>query len=279
MRGSSVLVMAIAVPWLSTAFGATVTIPAGTQVFGELQEVVSSNEDEFSVGQFVRGTVWRNVVVDGVTVIPAGSEMSLQISAMQKRRAFGRGGNVEVRALSVKLADGTEIFLDGGYDKKGQNRVVLSATLFALVAWPTAFIKGKEAVLPPGTIFDASVPANTRIAVADDRPPTIRLGGGSGLSVEVLYDEIEEKAKYLPIRATLCDREWLDPFHVSAVNDAPLAEPIDIDDVQLEEADGCQSARGTIRLKDLADHFVKGINRFTVAVADETTEVILDVEM
>ena len=63
--------------------------------------------------------------------------MVLQISDIRKRKTFGRAGSVEVRAVSVTAVDGNEIFLDGGYDKKGENRIVLSSTLAALVAkWP-----------------------------------------------------------------------------------------------------------------------------------------------
>jgi len=268
----------ISIALVHTADAATVTIPAGTRIFIELDQLVSSDVKEFDVGEFVTGHVWRNVVVDGQTVIGAGAPMTLQVSAMQKRRTFGRPGTVEIRAVSVTGVDGSEIFLSGGYDKRGESRIVLSSTLAALVAWPTLFIKGKEAELPPGTVFDAAVPANTNVTVPEGQRPTIRLGNLSDLSAEILYDEMTEDAKDLPVRVTLCDQEWQEPFEVRAVNDKTI-EPIEIELIS-ESAEGeCHVRTGTIRLKDLSRHFGKGINRFTVAAGSETAELILDVEM
>jgi len=273
-----VRILMIAITMAHAAGAATVTVPAGTRLFGELDQLVSSDVKEFDVGEFVTGHVWRNVVVDGQTVISAGAPMTLQVSAIQKRRTFGRPGTVEIRAVSVTGVDGSEIFLSGGYDKRGESRIVLSSTLAALVAWPTLFIKGKEAELPPGTVFDAAVPANTNIAVPDGQRPTIRLGNLSDLSAEILYDDMTEDAKDLPVRIRLCDQDWQDPLQVQAVNDKAI-EPIEIE-VTAESAEGeCHIRIGAIRLKDLSRHFGKGINRFTVAAGSETAELILDVEM
>jgi hypothetical protein len=85
------------------------------------------------------------VVVDGQTVIAAGAPMLLRVSSQQKRRIAGRRGRVTVEALSVPAVDGTEIVLTGGYAQEGENRIVLAGLLAGLVAWPTVFIKGKEA--------------------------------------------------------------------------------------------------------------------------------------
>lgn len=260
------------------ASAAVVTIPAGTRIFGELQAEVSSNAKVHEAGEFVPGRVWRNVVVDGQTVIAAGAPMVLQVSAIQKRRTFGRAGSIEVRAVSVVAVDGTEIFLEGGYDKKGEGRIVLSSTLAALVAWPTLFIKGKEVVLPPGTVFDAAIPANTNVAVADGPRPTIRLSNRTPLSVEILYDELTEDADELPVVASLCGRPWAGPFQIDRVNDGAV-EPLAIQAGESRTEGDCQVTRGLVDLEELSEHLGKGINRLTVRVGDSSAEVILDVEM
>ena len=269
-------IVAFMLPMLSHP--ATVMIPAGTRIFGELDELVTSDVKEFSIGDLVNARVWRNIVVDGQTVIPAGAPMLLQISAIQKRRVFGRPGSVELQAISVTAMDGTEIFLDGGYDKRAQGRIALSATLAALVVWPALFIKGQEAVLEPGMVFDAAIPANTNITVPDDQPPTLRLTVVSDLSVDVLYDQIEEKQRDLPLRVTLCDQEWTDQLAVTAVNENSIpAIPIEI--TAVDQDGDCYVATGGINLKDLTEHFARGINRFSVTAGDETAEIVLDVEM
>lgn len=270
----SVLAAAISVG----ASAQTVTIPAGTKVMGELDQQVTSNQKRFEVGDIVRGHVWRNVVVDGHTVIAAGAPMLLRVSDITKRKIAGRGGDVEVRAVSVAAVDGTEIFLDGGYDKQASHRTALSASLSALVFWPAIFIRGKEAVLEPGTVFDASVPANTRVAVSSERPRAIRLAPPSDLSAEVLYDQVEEKARYLPVQVTLCDRSWNDDVQVTAVNDVGIS-PISLEVSALAQEGACHVATGGIDLKSLTQHFRRGINTFSLASSGETVEVILDIEM
>jgi hypothetical protein len=262
------------------AYSATVTIPSGTRVYGALDQEVTSNQKDFSVGDTVRGHAWRNVAVGGQTVIAAGAPMTLRISDIKKRRIAGRGGDVKVQAVSVTGVDGQEISLDGGYDKEAGHRTALAASLSALVAWPLIFIRGKEAVLEPGTVFDASVPANTAVAVAGagDRPPVLRLGGASGLAVDVLADEMGEKAKELPLGVTVCGQAWPGSASVTEVNEQKI-DPIP---VALEAAspDGaCSAARGLVPIKELTSHFVRGINRFSVTSGGESVEVILDVEM
>ena len=204
--------------------------------------------------------------------------MTLRVSDITKRKVAGRGGDVEIQAVSVTAVDGKEIFLDGGYDKQGSHRTALSASLSALVFWPAIFIRGKEAVLEPGTIFDATIPENTRITVAADRPRAIRLAPQSDLSAEVLYDQIEDKARRLPLRVTLCDQPWNDDVHVATVNDAAIA-PIAFEAEAVSQQGACQIATGGVDLKALTEHFRRGINMFTLASGNEATEVILDIEM
>jgi hypothetical protein len=272
----SALVVLLTVPGIGS--GAPLTIPSGTKLYGELEQQITSNEKEFSVGQTVEGRVWRNVTVSGQTVIAAGAPMVLKISSITKRKIAGRGGDVKVQAISVTAVDGTEINLDGGYDKSAGNRIALAASLSALVLWPLIFIRGKEAVLDIGTVFDASVPANTNIAVADDRPHTIRIAHQSNLSVDVLYDEVEEKSKALPMKVTICEQAWVGTVTITQVNEKDIPSlPLEIG---APSADGpCNAAHATVGMKELSSHFTKGINRFTVSAGSEKAEVILDVEM
>lgn len=259
----------------------TVTIPSGTKLMGELDQRVSSDVKRFAVGDMVQGHVWRNVVVEGQTVIKAGAPLVLRVADITKRKIAGRGGDVEIQAVSVQAVDGTEIFLDGGYDKQGGHRTGLSASLSALVFWPAIFIRGKEAVLDPGTIFDASVPAETKVAIAAgaDRPRTIRIAAPTKLTVEVLYDLVDDKTKDLPMRVVQCGAPWSTAVSITAVNDAAvtalpltLATPAAADDT-------CNAAQGTVALKDLSEHFRRGINRFTVTSGGQSAEVVLDIEM
>jgi hypothetical protein len=262
-----------------TAAADSIAIPPGTRIFGELEQEITSNIERFASGDPVMGRVWQDVVVDERTVISAGAPMVLRISDITKRKVFGRGGNVEIRAVSVTAVDGTEIFLDGGYDQEAENRIVLTASLFALVAWPTAFIKGKEAILPPGTVFDASTLANTTVTVPENAPRVVAAPDTSNLRVEVLYDAMSEDTKDLPMRITLCGHDKLGTVAITSVNDSTLEESLEVEVNITERVDGCHVAAGSVELKDLGEHLAKGINEFTVSAAGENAEVLLDIEM
>jgi hypothetical protein len=179
----------------------------------------------------------------------------------------------------VTAVDGTEVFLDGGYDQEAQNRIILTASLFALVAWPTAFIKGKEAILPPGTVFDASTLANTTVTVPENAPRVVPSPDTSNLRVEVLYGAMNEDTEDLPLRMTLCGHDTLGNVAITSVNDSTLEEVLEVEVSQTERVDGCHVASGSVALKDLGEHLAKGINEFTVSSAGENAEVLLDIEM
>jgi hypothetical protein len=278
-RKSIALISALlAAPIAAVGQGTTITVPPGTKVYGVLDQGVTSNQRQTRVGDRVSARVWRNVLVDGETVIPAGTPIEVRVAEVQKRRIAGRAGHVALQAVSVKAGDGTEIYLDGGYDQRGQRRIALAASLAAFVAWPTIFIRGKEAELPPGMVFDASVPAATRITVATNARPTLRLNFTSNLSVEVVYDEITERQTELPMTITLCDSPWHDAVSVSAVNERSI-DPLVVATSDLVASGSCTTARGAVALRPLAQHFERGINRFSVTAGGQTAEVILDIEM
>lgn len=106
----------------AAALAEELIIPRGTVVFGELDERITSSERKFRVGYPVDGHVWKDVVVDGDTVIAAGTPMELRISKLDDSDIGGEGGSLRVMAVSVKAVDGTEITLSGGYDQSGGNR-------------------------------------------------------------------------------------------------------------------------------------------------------------
>src|SRR5690606_29356082 len=275
-KAVAAIAVALALPAVASA--EAVTIPAGTKLMGELDQQVTSNTRKFDLGDLVRGHVWRNVVVDGHTVIAAGAPLMLRVSDISKRRIAGRGGDVEIQAVSVTAIDGTEIFLDGGYDKQASHRTALSASLSALVFWPAIFIRGKEAVLEPGTIFDASIPANTYIDVPAGRARKIRIDRAPDLSAEVLYDEIDENARRLPMRVTVCDKPWPEDLHVATVNDQRI-DAISFETASVAPNGACQVGTGDVDLKALSEHFRRGINRFTIESQGGSAEVVLDIEM
>ena len=255
-------------------------VPAGTAVYGELDEQVTSRKKDTSVGDIVRAHVWRNVLVDGRIVIEAGAPIVTRVSMVKPAKIAGRKGDVHLEAISVRGIDGGEILLDGGYDKSGKGRKALAWSLFALVAWPLVFIKGKHSILEPGTVFDMAVQADVDVRVEENRRFAIRLGEPEpAIGVEILYDEMDPdaKQKILPLRISHCE-DAIESASVVTVNESEIT-PIPVvlgGSVQME---GCTDMSATVDLEALAKHFTKGINRFEIETPHGRTEVILEIEI
>ena len=265
----------------SVAAQTAVTIPAGTYVYGELDERVTSKKRETTVGDIVRARVWRDVIVDGRVLIKAGTPMMARVSHVKPAKIAGRKGEVFIDALSTRATDGSEVLLDGGYDKSGKAKKALAWSLFALVAWPLVFIKGKQAILDPGTVFDASLQADCPVTVERAAGFRLKLADveEQTLTVEVLYDEMDPDAKQkrLPLRLTACG-VTVDKASVVTVNEQQIP-PIPLVLTGRAEAGDCTSISATMALKSLAKHFRKGINRFTVDANGASGEIILEIEL
>jgi hypothetical protein len=256
---------------------AELIIPRGTVVFGELDERITSNEKKFRVGYPVDGHVWKDVVVDGHSVIPAGTPIVLRVSELKGSGAGGRGGSLEIMAVSVKAADGTEISLSGGYDQSGNDRYGVARGL-SYVLWPMSFLPGRRAVLAEGTVFDASIPADTRITLPAGALPTLKLAERPDLIVEVVYDEIDQKEGTLPLALTLCNRDFTRDANVTSVNEIAV-HPILVAIIVGKRGEPCHEFSGRVNLESLREHFKPGINRFSVSMGGAETSVVLNVEM
>ena len=256
---------------------AELVIPRGTVVFGELDERITSNGNKFRVGYPVDSHVWKDVVVDGHTVIAAGTPIVTRISRLRSSGTGGRGGALEIMAVSVKARDGTEITLDGGYDQSGDDRYGLARGL-SMILWPSAFLPGRRAVLDVGTVFDASIPADTRVSVPDDELPTLKLGNVPDLTVDVIYDEIDRREGTLPLELTLCNRPLTREASITAVNEEEV-RPILVSITQSKQGNPCHTFRARVNLESLREHFEPGINRFSVTMGGAVATTVLNVEM
>jgi hypothetical protein len=271
LTGSVLLVT----PFLALA--AELVIPRGTVVFGEIEERVTSSEKKFRIGYPVDAHVWKDVVVDGHTVIAAGTPIVTRISELRESGTGGRGGALEIMAVTVKATDGTEITLTGGYDRAGNDRYGLARGL-SMILWPSAFLPGRRAVLDVGTVFDASIPANTRVTVPDDALPTLRLGQRPDLFVDVDYDGIDEKAGTLPLKLMLCNKPFTREASVTAINDKDV-RPILVSINSGKQGSPCHEFTGRVNLESLREHFSPGINRFSISMSDAVATTVLNVEM
>ena len=261
----------------TSVLSAEFVIPRGTVVFGELDERITSNAKKFRVGYPVDGHVWKDVIVDGRTIISAGTPLVLRVSKLDGTEVGGGGGSLEIMAVSVKAIDGTEISLTGGYDQAGSDRYGLTRAL-SMFLWPSAFLPGRNAVLDVGTVFDASIPADTRITIPEGVLPTLKLTEMPDLMVDIVYDEIDQKEGSLPLELRLCNRDFTREANVTKVNDVDV-RPILVAINVSKRGEPCHDFRGRVNLESLREHFTPGINRFSVSMAGAEGSVVLNVEM
>lgn len=274
------LVLAILFP--TTGFADTVKVPFGTRVFIQLDERVTSKRKHNRPGSFVQAHVWRDVVVNGKTIVSTGTPAMVQIGEIKGAKVAGIKGRVELKALQVLSVDGQDLMLTGGYDQSGKSLTALSVTLAVVIFVPLIFLKGKQAKLEPGIVFDAMVSQPIEVEIDESAPVKISIGQTKPLSVEVRYKELEGKSeneiKTLPLHMKI-ESDVIDAAQVISVNEISIA-PIPVGGISArpcEEGYICVDAE--IDIKSLGKHFSKGFNRFTVQVGEFTDEVMLDVEL
>ena len=127
-------------------------------------------------------------------------------------------------------------------------------------------------------MFDASIPADTRVKVPEGELPTLKLTKLQDLSVDVVYDEIDSKAGSLPLELTLCNKEFTREASVTAINEADV-RPILVTIITSKRGDPCHVFRARVNLESLRDHFKPGINRFSVSMSGAQGSTVLNVEM
>lgn len=274
------------------AWSARILIPEGTIVYAQLDEKITSDQGEFPIGHQPAGHVWRDVVVGGITVIEAGTPIVLMVSDGTPRGIGARPGRLEIDAMYVQAVGGAEISLRGGYGQVAPDtRAVNTALAIAIygVAWttrsftpwlglPAALLPGRKAVLDEGIVFDAHVPADTYIDVANTALPTLNLRPPSGLTVTVLVDEVTATSTQLPLAIQFCGEGWTDELYIDEVNDNSVRR-IEAMLLSVNARNDCIEARVSVELDALTEHFQRGINRFDLTMGDVTEEVVLNIEI
>ena len=161
--------MALALPAALAA--QTVIVPGGTSILAEFQHDVRSKQKETATGDIIFTHVAQDVIVNGVVVIEEGAELLLRVEYAKKAKMFGRKGHLHFEAVSVRTVDGESAPLDGSYSRLGTGRKFVTATLAVAVAWPFAFLRGKQASVPKGSIVE------TRTRRAVEVSPRTRIAG------------------------------------------------------------------------------------------------------
>lgn len=264
-----------------------ITVPPQTQVYVETDQPISGKKKRTQEGQVVRATVWRDVDINGRTVIKAGTPVLVRVDTLKGAKIAGIKGKMSLGAYDTTAIDGTKIDLGGGYLKEGSGRIALTATLAAFVFLPLIFIKGKSAELPRGTVFDAYTKQTTTVELKDLQAagPKLNLSQSLGpkLSVAVLYDELANVDKPEKFAFSIkAPKTAQGPFVIDKVNGVAV-EPHTLESTAKGVESGLSLWRGEIEIKKLGKEFKKGINSFEIATTIDgervAEEVVLDIQV
>lgn len=144
----------------------TAMLRAGTEVSLRLLEELTTGGKKLRVGQRFRMETAEPVIVQGVTVVPAGSPAIGEVTDVRNKGMWGKSGHLGARVLYV-TANGRQIRLTGSFDDKGKAGGVGAAAVSALVFLPAGFfMTGTSAKVPVGTTVKSFVDEDVPLAMA-----------------------------------------------------------------------------------------------------------------
>lgn len=141
----------------------TVSVPVGTVVDLVFDQTLSANSA--SIGQSVMLRVSAPVVVNGKTIIAAGSMATGEVVSSSKAGAVGKEGQLGVAIKSVSAVDGTLIPLNGTKTVVGENHTASSVIITLLCCILGLLQQGGKAEIPAGASVRATVAAPTNVTV------------------------------------------------------------------------------------------------------------------
>lgn len=274
-------------PNVSPAMIQTKVLPEGTRVYLKLDQLVSGKRGEAEAGDIVGCSVWRDVDLQGVVLVKAGTKAICKVESVKHANIAGIKGKLVLAAMDTTAIDGQKLQLTGGYNKDGKSRMALSISLAAIVFVPLIFITGSAAELPEGTVIDAYTGPDLPVVLqnGNNQPQAISLSGlASVFSAEVVLDEFmvaNAKPELFKIQI-LKPGALPTKFVIDNVNGKPV-EPMTLVVTESKTINGNTQALATISIKTLSKTFQKGINRFEISYMENgqrfSTEVILNIQM
>ena len=146
----------------------TVVLPADTEIHLELVETISSQTAK--VGETVLFRTVGDTTLDGILVIPDGTEADGVVLDAKRKGHFGHAGHLDIGIQFLRLAHGIHVPLDGATDMDGQDhstRTALATGTAAVLFWPSApfflLMHGADVVLTGGTPVTAYVDHATTV--------------------------------------------------------------------------------------------------------------------
>lgn len=144
---------------------ANAVLQTGTELELRLVEELTTEGKHLKVGDRFRMATVDPVMVNGWTVIPAGSPAFGEVTDVRNKGMWGKSGKLNARLLYVTV-NGRQIRLNGAFDDRGSSGVAGAVAMSALVFAPAGFfMTGTSARVPAGTVVRGYVDQDVQLAL------------------------------------------------------------------------------------------------------------------
>ena len=134
----------------------TKVLRGGAQVRVKFLHEITTEDKASKVGDRPRMEVAENVTVDGVTVIPQGTPVTGELTAVRNKGMWGKSGKIEGRVLNLSL-NGRTIRMSGAFDDKGVTGTAAVVGAVLLIPVVGFFVTGTSARIPSGGQISAFI--------------------------------------------------------------------------------------------------------------------------
>jgi hypothetical protein len=168
----------IAAPAMTNAI-----LRVGTEIPLRLSEELTTKGKKLRVGQRFHMETSEPVVVQGVTVIPAGSPAVGEITDVRNKGMWGKSGHLGARILYATV-NGRQIRLSGAFDDKGVAGGIGAVAVSAIVFLPAGFfMTGTSAKVAVGTIVKGFVDEDVPLSFAAAGPAPLEVAAPASMTI------------------------------------------------------------------------------------------------
>lgn len=149
---------------------ATRILRGGAQIRVSFLHEITTEDKASKVGDRPRMEVAENIVVDGVTVIPKGTPVTGELTAVRNKGMWGKSGKIEGRVLNLSL-NGRTIRMSGAFDDKGVTGTAAVVGAVLLIPVVGFFVTGTSARIPAGGQISSFIDEDIVFTVAPAAAP------------------------------------------------------------------------------------------------------------
>ncbi len=120
-----------------------------------LNKSISSSNT--AIGQPIEAEIAEDIIIGDRIVIAKGSPVKGSISAVERAKRIGKGGNISLQISSVRAIDEQKVSLRSGLGRNGSDKTGKTVAMTVIFGLPGLLVKGREAGIVKGTKIKAFV--------------------------------------------------------------------------------------------------------------------------